>query len=531
MIRISNINLDIDFDFNKLKDYICSKFKINLCDVKAVYLHKKSVDARKKNNIKFNCTVNVEFINGEEKYLKRCKLNNISKVEKYKYELPLAKKLKNRPLIVGFGPAGMFCGLVLAMCGQRPVIIERGRDVEKRAQDVSLFWTKGKFNPASNVQFGEGGAGTFSDGKLTTGIKDKRVEFILSQFVLAGAPEEIMYLSKPHIGTDNLRKVVKNIRERIISLGGEVRFEHKLVEIEKGGNKIIGAKVENNGTTYEVETENIVLCVGHSARDTIEMLYNSGVKMSAKAFSMGVRIEHPQSMINKSQYGKFCKNRNLGAADYKLAVHLKNGRGVYTFCMCPGGSVVAAASEENMVVTNGMSEFARSNENANCALLVSVTPEDFKGESAISGIEFQRKVEKKAFELGGKNYRAPVQLLGDFLKNKISKELGRVTPSYLPGYKFADLSKCFPSYVTESLKQGILEMDNKIKGFAMEDAILTGAETRSSSPVKIDRKENLESVNVQGLYPCAEGSGYAGGIISAAVDGMKCAEAMLKSDL
>lgn len=527
MIRISNINLDIDFNFAGLKSYICNKFGINYKDVKEIYLHKKSVDARKKDNIKFNCAVNVEFAAGEDKFLKNCKLNNISKVEKYKYELPSEAELKKRPLVVGFGPAGMFCGLVLAMCGQKPIVIERGKNVQERAKDISLFWEEGKFNPASNVQFGEGGAGTFSDGKLTTGIKDKRVPFILSEFVLAGAPEEIKYSSKPHIGTDNLKKVVKNIREKIISLGGEVRFEHKLVGISQNGGKITGATVEHRGTTYEIETENVALCIGHSARDTIKMLYNQGVKMSAKAFSVGVRIEHPQSMINELQYGRFCNNENLGAADYKLAVHLENGRGVYTFCMCPGGTVVAAASEENMVVTNGMSEYSRAEQNANSAVLVSVTPGDFENDSPIAGIEFQREIEKKAFELGGKNYFAPVQLLSDFLNDKVTQSLGRVRPSYLPGYRFAKISECFPHYITESLKQGIQKMDGKIKGFALHDAVLTGVETRSSSPVRMDRDEGLESVNLKGLYPCAEGAGYAGGIISAAVDGVKCAEAIL----
>lgn len=527
MVRISNLNLNIDFDFGELKNYVCSKFGINPCDIKNIYLHKKSIDARKKNNIKFNCAVNVEFIGNEEQFIKRCKLNNICRVEKYKYELPSFKRLKERPLVVGFGPAGMFCGLVLAMCGQKPIIIERGKDVDERAKDVSDFWREGKFNPLSNVQFGEGGAGTFSDGKLTTGIKDKRVEFILSQFVLAGAPEEIKYLAKPHIGTDNLKKVVKNMRERIVSLGGEIRFENKLVNIIKDADKINGASVEHGGITYDIKTENIALCIGHSARDTIEMLYRSGVKMSAKAFSVGVRIEHPQSLINKFQYGDFWDNRNLGSADYKLAVHLKNGRGVYTFCMCPGGTVVAANSEENMVVTNGMSEYSRSHENANSAVLVSITPDDFDDNSPLAGINFQRKIEKKAFELGGRNYFAPVQLVGDFLNNTISSGFIRVKPSYLPGYKFANLSECFPYYVAESLRQGILEMNNKMKGFAMKDAVLTGVETRSSSPVRIDRTEYLESINLQGLFPCAEGAGYAGGIISAAVDGVKCAQAII----
>lgn len=527
MVRISNIILDINFDFDKLNFYICEKFGINYNNVKEIYLHKKSVDARKKDNIKFNCAVNVEFLHGEDKFLKIHKSNNICKVEKYRYELPSKVNLKNRPLVVGFGPAGMFCGLILAMCGQKPIIIERGKDVGSRTKDVSLFWESGKFNPASNVQFGEGGAGTFSDGKLTTGIKDKRVPFVLSQLVLAGAPKEIKYLSKPHIGTDNLKRVVKNIRERIIELGGEIRFEHKLAGLMKKGNAVVGVMIEHDGFTYNLETANVALCIGHSARDTIKMLYDAGVQMSAKAFSVGVRIEHPQSMINQIQYGKFCNNKNLGAADYKFAVHLENGRGVYTFCMCPGGTVVAAASEENMVVTNGMSEYARSSKNANSAILVGVTPSDFGSDSPISGIEFQRKIEKKAFELGGGNYFAPVQTVGDFLQNKVTQNLGSVIPSYLPGYRFANLAECFPDYVTESLREGILEMDKKARGVALTDAILTGVETRSSSPVRIDRKGDMESASLQGLYPCAEGAGYAGGIISAAVDGIKCAEAIM----
>ncbi len=527
MIRISNLYLPLDFDFNNIKTFASQILKIPSGKIDNVSLHKKSIDARRKDNIKFNCTIDVSVAENEQKIVRTCNKDNIFIVTPYEYTLPLYKNLSKRPLVVGFGPAGMFAALTLANAGQKPIIIERGRDVDNRTKDVNNFWRTGTLDPSSNVQFGEGGAGTFSDGKLTTGIKDKRVPFVFNEFVLNGAPREILYLSKPHIGTDNLKKVVKNIREKIISLGGEILFETQLIDIIKNNEKIAGAVVRDNNHTYEIATDNIILCIGHSARDTFKMLFDAGVKMTQKAFSVGVRIEHPQTLINKAQYGAFASHKKLGAADYKLAVHLENGRGVYTFCMCPGGSVVAAASEPGYLVTNGMSEFARDNKNSNSALLVSVTPEDFNSAHPLAGIQFQRKLEHDAFILGGKNYFAPVQLVGDFLNNKTSSSLGEVVPSYKPGYTLCNLANCLPDYIIDSLRLGIVALNKKLPGFAKDDAILTGTETRSSSPVRILRSETFESINIKGLYPCSEGAGYSGGIVSAAVDGIKCAQALL----
>lgn len=527
MIRISNLSLSLDFDFDNIKPLVSKILKVPKNKINSVSLHKKSIDARHKDNIKFNCTIDVSVTENEQKIVQNCKNKYVSIVKTYEYKTPSYRNLSQRPLIIGFGPAGMFAALTLVNAGQKPIIIERGRDIDSRTRDVNKFWSAGILDPSSNVQFGEGGAGTFSDGKLTTGIKDERVPFVFNEFVRNGAPQEILYLSKPHIGTDNLKKVVKNIRKKIISLGGEIFFETQLIDIIKNNGKITGAAVRDNDHTYEIATDNIILCIGHSARDTLKMLFDNGIAMTQKAFSVGFRIEHPQTLINKSQYGNFANHEKLGAADYKFAVHLENGRGVYTFCMCPGGSVVAAASEPGHLVTNGMSEFTRANQNSNSALLVSITPEDFHSTHPLAGIDFQRKLEHDAFILGGKNYFAPIQLVGDFLNNKTSTVLGNVSPSYKPGYTLCNLSDCLPNYIIDSLHLGILAINKKLHGFALDDAILTGVETRSSSPVRILRGETLESINTKGLYPCSEGAGYSGGIVSAAVDGMKCAQALL----
>lgn len=528
MIRISNLSLPLNFDFQNMDTFVSKFLKVPESQITNISLHKKSIDARCKSEIKFNCTLDVSLNCNEQKIINKCRNKNVSIISPTEYKIPLHNNLSKRPLIVGFGPSGMFAALILALSGQKPIIIERGKKVEDRTNDINNFWKNGILNPSSNVQFGEGGAGTFSDGKLTTGIKDKRVPFVLNELVKNGAPTEILYLSKPHIGTDNLKKVVKNIREKIINLGGEILFETKLIDIITKDNEIIGAVVNNNNKTYEISTDNVLLCIGHSARDTFKMLFDNGVEMAQKAFSVGVRIEHNQKLINQSQYGAFANHKSLGAADYKLAVHLENNRGVYTFCMCPGGTVVAAASEPGHLVTNGMSEFARDKQNANSALLVGVNPDDFPSSHPLAGIEFQRNLEQRAFTLGGSNYFAPVQLVGDFLNNKKSTSIGQVIPSYKPGYTLCNLCGFLPDFVTESLRNGILLMNKKLHGFAQSDSILTGVETRSSSPVRILRNEQFESINTKGLYPCSEGAGYSGGIISAAVDGMRCAEAILE---
>ncbi|MGN0470121.1 MAG: FAD-dependent protein [Acutalibacteraceae bacterium] len=526
MIRINDISLPLDYNEETLKKAAAKKLKINVSEIKYVSLYKRSVDARKKNNVHFQATVDVKLGGKEQSIADR--VSTASVVEEYRYDLPVSKPLSQRPVVVGSGPCGLFAALILAQAGQQPILIERGRDVDSRTSDVDKFWTTGMLDTTSNVQFGEGGAGTFSDGKLTTGTKDSRTRKVLGEFVENGAPEEILYLAKPHIGTDKLKTTVKNIRNKIISLGGQVMFETKLTGFRTKDGCITAAVTEHNGTVQTIPADNIILAIGHSARDTFRMLLDSGIKMEQKAFSMGARIEHLQENINKQQYGQFWNSPYLSAADYKLAVHLKNGRGVYTFCMCPGGSVVAAASEEKRLVTNGMSEFARDKVNANSALLVGINPDDFGSDDVLAGVELQRKLESRAFEAGGENYNAPVQRVCDFMNKRKSNSLGCVIPSYKPGYELTSLDLCLPDYITDSMREGIVLMDKRLSGFADGDAVLTAVESRSSSPVRILRDENMQSVSLKGLYPCGEGAGFAGGIISAAVDGIKAAEMILK---
>lgn len=526
MIRINNIRVPLDFDFSELEKFCTGKFRILPENLKSVKLSKKSVDARKKTDVHFIISLDVEAKN-ETQLLKKIK-NSVS-VEKYVYHIEKVPENIKRPVVVGFGPAGMFAALVLAKSGACPIVLERGADVDERCKAVESFRLGGKPDPECNVQFGEGGAGTFSDGKLTTGIKDKRIGWILEKLVEFGSPDEIIYLAKAHIGTDNLRNVVKNLREEVKKYGGEVCFNAKFCGFDTDSDGISAVSYTDKDGTHVIDTDNLILATGHSARDVFEMLYSRNIKLSQKNFSVGVRIEHLRKDIDKAMYGDFAGHPALKSADYKLAVHLPNGRTLYTFCMCPGGEVISAVSEENRLAVNGMSCFARDAENSNSALLVGINTDDYKSSHALAGMYFQRELEEKAFRAGGSDYSAPVTLVGDFMNGKVSESFGKIKPSYRPAVKFADPESYLPDFVCETLKLGIKEMGRKISGFDEPEAILTGIESRSSSPVRIDRNEDLQSVSVAGLFPCGEGAGYAGGIMSAAVDGMKCAEAVIKN--
>lgn len=528
MIRISNIHLPLDYTSETVLSKAAKLINVDKKFFKSCTVFKRSIDARKKDNIFFLATIDAELFVSEEKVCKKCKHAEI--VDKYEYNV---KKFKGSvsPVVVGAGPAGLFAALILAQSGAKPILIERGRDVDSRTEDVTRFWKSGILDTVSNVQFGEGGAGTFSDGKLTTGTKDIRQRKVLTEFVNHGAPEEILYNAKPHIGTDRLRPTVKNIRNEIISLGGRVMFETKLTDFSISDNRLVSIEIEHNSIKETIETNAVILAIGHSARDTFEMLSQKSVPIEAKAFSVGARIEHRREMIDKSQYGKFAGNKALGAASYKTNVHLENGRGVYTFCMCPGGKVVNASSEEGRLCTNGMSEFARNEENSNAALLVGVTPFDFTSDNALAGMYFQRELEHRAFIAGGESFNAPVQRVCDFLQKKKTTAVGEITPSICPDYTPTSLDDCLPDFVADSMREAIVQMDKKLNGFAYGDAILTGVETRSSSPIRILRNQDLQSIAISGLYPCGEGAGYAGGIISAAVDGIKCAEKIIDFSL
>ena len=521
MLQISNLFLPPDFDFNNIDDLCADYLKIDKKELKKVWLHRRSIDARNKNNVGFCCTLRLEADN-EDRFLN---IKNVTAVNDKTYCIKKGKSKKSNIVIVGFGPAGLFAALTLSRIGLNPVVIERGQSVDNRIKDIDTLNLTGKLNSKSNIQFGEGGAGTFSDGKLTTGIKDPRCRAVLNEFVNHGAPECILYDAKPHIGTDILPKVIKSIREEIVALGGKVLFNTRLTDIGIIGGKITSAIVETENGTDEIPCDYLLLGIGHSARDTFEMLKNKGVKMEQKPFAIGARIEHSQDLINKAQFGKFSKHPQLLPADYKLSAHLENGRGVYTFCMCPGGSVVNASSEEGGVATNGMSRFARDGKNANSALLVGVTPEDFGSCDVLAGVYFQREIEKRAFSITN-SYKAPAQTVDDFLRNRPSTTCGKVKPSFLPEVVYGNIDSCLPTFITDAMREGIKIFDRKLHGFADPDAILTAPETRSSSPVRILRDSYFEA-SVKGLIPSGEGAGYAGGIMSAAVDGIRSAEAIL----
>ncbi len=524
MIRAGNIRVPLDFDFTQLRKYCTDKLGIPEKDIRSVKLSKKSVDARKKNDVHFIISLDIEAKN-ENVLLRRIK--NAVPAEKYVYDIAPVNG-GSRPVIVGFGPAGMFAALVLAMSGAKPIVLERGGDVDSRVKAVEEFQHGGRLDTECNIQFGEGGAGTFSDGKLTTGIKDKRIRWVLEKLVEFGAPDEILYMAKPHIGTDKLRGTVKALREKVISLGGEVRFGARFSGYETENGCIKAVHYISSGEEFTVETDNVILATGHSARDVFELLYENGVELVQKNFAVGVRIEHLRTDIDKAMYGSFAGHKALKAADYKLVVHLPNGRALYTFCMCPGGQVVAASSEEGRLAVNGMSCFARDDVNSNSALLVNVGSEDYGSSHPLAGMYFQRDLEEKAFIAGGSDYSAPSCTVGELMDKKISGENGRVKPSYRPAVKKALPDEYLPNYICKSLRDGITKMGRKIHGFDDREAVLTGIESRSSSPVRMVRSETLQSVSISGLYPCGEGAGYAGGIISAAVDGMKCAEAVIE---
>ncbi|MBC7959304.1 MAG: FAD-binding protein [Vallitaleaceae bacterium] len=525
-ITIQQIKLGLDHKPSDIDRKICQLLKIHQDELIRYKITKKSVDARKKEAISFSYCVDVEIKNELKKGV--VDGNNIMLTITQDYQFPCkAPESATRPIVIGSGPAGLFCALLLAENGFKPIVLERGESVEKRHQAVESFFRNKELNENSNIQFGEGGAGTYSDGKLNSQVKDPhyRKEKVLASFIEAGAPEEISYSNKPHIGTDYLIKVVKNMRQKIEGLGGEVRFNQQVTSLIIEGLTVKGVVINGSETLYG---QHIVLAIGHSARDTFEALKKAGIPMEAKAFAIGLRIEHPQKMISKSQFGALYEHKNLPVADYKLTHRSKSGRGVYTFCMCPGGYVVNASSEASEVVCNGMSYFKRNSDNANSAVVVNVTPEDFESKDVLAGVHFQRKWEKAAFEQGGGDYRLPLQLFGDFMSGNKSIKFGEITPVLKGQYQFADLNLCLPGYVSEALKEGILAFDQKIKGFARADAILTGVETRTSSPVRILRNEQFEST-ITGLYPCGEGAGYAGGIMSAAMDGIKVAEQIAKN--
>ncbi|WP_122666006.1 NAD(P)/FAD-dependent oxidoreductase [Pseudomonas viridiflava] len=532
MLRITELKLPIDHPDEDLRPALLQRLGITSDELLEFTLFKRSYDARKKSSeLCFIYTIDFQ-VQDEAALLSRLADDrhvNPAPDISYKIVGHAPEGLTERPVVVGFGPCGIFAGLLLAQMGFKPIILERGKEVRQRTKDTWGLWRKNVLNPESNVQFGEGGAGTFSDGKLYSQIKDPKFHGrkVLNEFVKAGAPEEILYVSKPHIGTFRLTGVVENMRHQIEALGGEVRFEQRVTDVLIDNGQLQGVVVDGG---ERIESRHVIMALGHSARDTFRMLHGRGVYMEAKPFSVGFRIEHPQSLIDRARLGKYAGHPKLGAADYKLVHHAKNGRSVYSFCMCPGGTVVAATSEPNRVVTNGMSQYSRNERNANSGIVVGITPEDYPG-GPLAGIELQERLESHAYLMGGSTYEAPAQLVGDFIAGKASQELGSVEPSYKPGVKLVDLADALPAYAIEAIREALPAFDKQIKGFALHDAVLTGIETRTSAPLRITRDETMQSLNVKGLFPAGEGAGYAGGILSAGVDGIRIAEALARSML
>jgi uncharacterized FAD-dependent dehydrogenase len=527
MLRITDVILPLDHTEQALTDAVLARLGAAPAELRSLTVFRRGYDARRKSAIQLVYTVDVELVDEPGALARRLPKVMVTPDMDYQFVARAPATLTSRPVVIGFGPCGLFAALILAQSGFKPLIIERGKVVRERTKDTFGLWRQRKLNPDSNVQFGEGGAGTFSDGKLWTQVSDPKHygRKVLQEFVKADAPPEIMYVSKPHIGTFRLVKMIELMRASIVELGGEFLFEHKVDGIDITDGQVRGLHL-SNGT--RIATEHAVLAVGHSARDTFQMLLDAGVYMEAKPFSVGFRIEHPQSIIDRARFGRFAGNPVLGPADYKLVHHARNGRAVYSFCMCPGGTVIAATSEPGRVVTNGMSQYSRNERNANAGIVVGITPEDYPG-NPLAGIDLQRELESRAFALGGEDYSAPGQLVGDFIDGRASTEFGSVLPSYKPGVKLGDLASALPPYAIEAIREALPVFDRQIQGFAMKDALLTGVETRTSSPVRIKRGEDLQSVNTKGLYPAGEGAGYAGGIMSAAIDGIRVAEAVALS--
>lgn len=527
MLRLNEVKLPLNHEENALAAAILKKLGIAAEDMLSFEVFKRAYDARNKTDILLIYTLDIEVVNQAELLDKFSNDPHVRETPDmtYKFVAKAPQNICNRPVVIGLGPCGLFAALILAQMGFKPIVLERGKAVRDRTKDVFGFWRKKPLDTESNVQFGEGGAGTFSDGKLYSQIKDRKHygRKVLNEFVAAGAPEEILFVSKPHIGTFKLVNMVEKMRAQIIELGGEIRFSSRVDNVDIQDGQLKGLHLSSD---EYLPCEHAILAVGHSARDTFEMLYEQGVYIEAKPFSVGFRIEHEQSMIDECRFGDNAGNPILGAADYKLVHHCKNGRSVYSFCMCPGGTVVAAASEEGRVVTNGMSQYSRHERNANSAIVVGITPEKDYPDHPLAGIALQRKLEELAYKVGGENYHAPAQLIGDFLQGKSSEQLGEVNPSYTPGIHLTDLAKVVPEYVTAAIREAIPAFDKKIRGFAKADGLLTGVETRTSSPICIKRGQDLNSINTRGLYPAGEGAGYAGGIWSAGIDGIKVAEAL-----
>lgn len=555
MLRLSNIQLPLNHSEDDLFAAVTSRLELARDEIISLNIFKRSYDARKKHKILLIYLLDIDVEAKREQQLLEAFADidsvRLSPNTRYQFagqavtDFPAADQ--QRPVVIGFGPCGIMAALILAQMGLKPIVLERGQDVRQRTKDTWGLWRDRTLNPESNVQYGEGGAGTFSDGKLYSQVKDKRFlgRKVLEEFVKAGAPEEILFISKPHIGTFKLVKMVENMRAEITALGGEVRFNCKVDTLLRDA---IDGNVDESETQAEgvktgqvsgvrlscgetIASRHVILAIGHSARDSFQMLLDQGVYIEAKPFSIGFRIEHPQSLIDQARFGDNAGNSILGAADYKLVHHCKNGRSVYSFCMCPGGTVVAATSEEGCVVTNGMSQYSRNERNANAAIVVGIEPEQDYPEHVLAGVDLQRRLEKMAYRLGGDNYNAPAQLVGDFMRGQPSTQLGSVTPSYQPGITLGDLSQAIPEFAVDAIREAIPAFDKKISGFAMNDAILTGIETRTSSPICIRRDDSYQNLNTQGLYPAGEGAGYAGGILSAAIDGIKVAEALAVSIL